>query len=464
MAVDGQAPRQLAAGDAGGKWTDVNAPLGAAGGRAARIDLVSQRGQVLWAQPRLVVKAPPPPPIPTTPTFDHIYVWMVDTLRADKMHVYNPKTRVQTPNYDAFAADATRFEWAQVPGTWSLPSHASLLTGVYPPVHKATAHEAKLSRDVPFIAEELKKGGYRTGIFSSNGYVSGKWGFERGWDVYRNFIRENLPNGADYLWKTGKAWVLQNEKKKEFVYLATVEPHVIYNPKPEFLKKYWNKPYKGPIKPTQSGVQLGYIKSGKLKVNANDLEYLEALHDGEITQSDAAFATFIADLKAAGLYDKAAIIVVSDHGDEFKEHGDLGHGQSVYQELTRVPLLIRAPGRMPIGKVVHTDVEIMDLFSTFLDLAGVKPGPRLMQGASLIPVAWDETAFAPTTGVSIDGQVALGVKVGRYRLVARRLAPRALRRDRRSHRAEGHRGRAAHRPSPDALGDGPLARQRDDLA
>ena len=70
---------------------------------------------------------------------------MVDTLRADKVRVYNPKTRVETPNYDAFAADATRFAWAQVPGTWSLPSHASILTGVYPSVHKATAHEARLS-------------------------------------------------------------------------------------------------------------------------------------------------------------------------------------------------------------------------------------------------------------------------------------------------------------------------------
>ena len=101
---------------------------------------------------------------------------MVDTLRADKMHVYNPKTRVQTPNYDAFAADATRFEWAQVPGTWSLPSHASLLTGVYPSVHKAVAHEARLSKDVHFIAEEMKKAGFETGMFSSNGYVSAQVG------------------------------------------------------------------------------------------------------------------------------------------------------------------------------------------------------------------------------------------------------------------------------------------------
>src|SRR5258707_6021135 len=96
-----------------------------------------------------------------------------------------------SPNYDAFAADATRFAWAQVPGTWSLPSHASLLTGVYPTVHKAVAHEARLSKDVPFVAEDVKKAGYRTGMFSSNGYVSAQCGFDRGWDVNRNFIRES---------------------------------------------------------------------------------------------------------------------------------------------------------------------------------------------------------------------------------------------------------------------------------
>ncbi len=130
---------------------------------------------------------------------------MVDTFRADKMHGYNSKTRVLTPNYDAFAADATRFAWATVQGTWSLPSHASLLTGVYPTVHKATAHESKLSPTVPFVAEELKHDGYKTGMFSSNGYISSKWGFDRGWDVDRNFIRESLPNSADYLWKTAKS-------------------------------------------------------------------------------------------------------------------------------------------------------------------------------------------------------------------------------------------------------------------
>ena len=114
-----------------------------------RIDLVARGGATAWARAAPHGQgARAAAPLPEG-KFDRIFVWMVDTLRADKVRVYNPKTRVETPNYDAFAADATRFAWAQVPGTWSLPSHASILTGVYPTVHKATAHEARLSRRCP---------------------------------------------------------------------------------------------------------------------------------------------------------------------------------------------------------------------------------------------------------------------------------------------------------------------------
>jgi hypothetical protein len=419
VAVDGQPVRTIHTGRAGAAWTDEAIDLGAASGRAARVDLVARGGDVAWAEPRVVVKAPPPPPAPAASArhrLDRIYVWMVDTFRADKMHVYNPKTRVQTPTYDAFAADATRFAWAQVPGSWSLPSHASLLTGVYPSVHKAVAHRARLSADVPFVAEEMKKAGFQTAIFSSNGYVSSKWGFDRGWDISRNFIRENLPNGADYLWKTAKTWVTAQIKRPEFAYLATVDPHVIYSPKKEFLAKYWNKPYVGPIKPSQTGLQLGLIKAGKLVPNATDKAYLEALHDGEISQSDASFGRFIADLKAAGVYDTSAVIVVSDHGDEFWDHGGVGHGHSLYQELVHVPLIIRAPGILPRGKVVEADVEAMDLYATMLELAGIKPGPKV-QGTSLVALAADEVGRSPRAALTIDGTTARGMKVARYRLI-----------------------------------------------
>jgi choline-sulfatase len=417
VAVDGQPTRTLHEDPLAARWEELRLDLGAAAGHAARIDFISHGGVAAWAEPRIVVDAPPhaAPPSPQ-PHFDHIYVWMVDTFRADKMRAYNPKTRVLTPNYDAFAADATRFAWATVQGTWSLPSHASLLTGVYPTVHRATAHESKLSPTVPFVAEELKHDGYKTGMFSSNGYISAKWGFDRGWDIDRNFIRESLPNSADYLWKIAKAWITPLLAKKEFVYLATIEPHVAYTPKKEFLVKYWNKPYVGPIKPVQTGVQLGLIKVGKLKINDNDKAYLEALHDAEITGSDALFAGFIADLKKMGVYDTSVVVVVSDHGDQFYEHGSVGHGDTVYQELTHVPMIIRAPGLLPKGGVVNADVEMMDMAPTLLDLAGAKPDPK-MEGSSLVPLVFDEVGVSPRAALTVDGQVARGLKVDRYRLV-----------------------------------------------
>src|SRR6185295_11461455 len=135
--------------------------------------------------------------------------------------------------------------------------------------------------------------------------------------------------------------------------------------------------------------QLGSIKSGKLKINDTDKAYLEALHNAEITQSDAAFATFIADLKTAGLYDRSAVVVISDHGDEFWDHGDVGHAQSVHQELVHIPLIIRAPGLFPAGNVVSSDVEAMDLFPTILEMAGIAIPPGT-QASSLIPLAAGE--------------------------------------------------------------------------
>ncbi len=449
VARDGAAPVVLFEGPAAQHFSDGAWDLAGFVGQAVRVDLVSRGGGISWAEPRLLVPGTPPP-ASQRPKFDHIYVWMCDTLRADKVHVYNPKTNVLTPNYDAFAADATRFAWAQVPGTWSLPSQASMLTGVYPNVHKATEHESKISLQVAFAPELLKKAGFRTALFSSNGYVSSKWGFGRGFDENRNFVRENLPNGAEYLWATAKKWILPGKAHAQFVYLAVIEPHVIYNPKKEFLLKYWNKPYGGPIKPVLTGIQLGKIKQGTLKVNDTDKAYLEALHNAEITQSDTAFGVFVADLKAAGLYDSSVVIVISDHGDEFWDHGDVGHAQGPHQELVHVPFMIHAPGLLPGGRVVETEVEAMDLAPTVLDLAGVAV-PDSMQGQSLLATALDEIAHAPFE--QLDPKRYHGAR-NEVRALShdsfRGRAHRALRRNRRSARAHRARKQAPHCLAPDA--------------
>ena len=291
-----------------------------------------------------------------------------------------------------------------------------MLTGVYPSVHRATEHESKINPQLPIAPEILKKGGFRTALFSSNGYVSSKWGFARGFDMDKNFIRENLPNGADNLWATAKKWILAAKDKPQFVYLAVIEPHVIYNPKKEFLKLYWDKPYTGPIKPVLTGIQLGKIKQGKLKVNDTDKAYLEALHNAEITQSDTAFGVFLADLKEAGLWDTSAVIVISDHGDEFWDHGDCGHAQAPHQELVRVPFMVHAPGLLPKGQVIAAEVEAMDL-GAHLAGAGGAAGPRFHAGAVGVGRGADEIAHSPATSMTQNGTMARGIKSGRYRMI-----------------------------------------------
>jgi arylsulfatase A-like enzyme len=412
---DGAAPTVLSQVPASERYTDAAWDLAEFSGQAVRIDLISRGGGIAWAEPRLMVPGTVPAPA-AKHKFEHVYVWMCDTLRADKVHVYNPKTNVLTPNYDAFAADATRFAWAQVPGTWSLPSQASMLTGVYPNVHKATEHESKINVQLPIAAELFKKAGFRTALFSSNGYVSSKWGFGRGFDENVNFVRENLPNGADNLWATAKKWIIPGKAKSQFVYLAVIEPHVIYNPKKEFLLKYWDKPYNGPIKPVLTGIQLGKIKKGTLKVTDTDKAYLEALHNAEITQSDTAFGVFLKDLKTAGLYENSVVIVISDHGDEFWDHGDVGHAQGPHQELVHVPFMIHAPGLLPAGRVIDAEVEAMDLAPTMLELAGL-PVPESMQGESVLAAALDEVSHSPSTSMTQNGTMARGIKSGRYRLI-----------------------------------------------
>jgi arylsulfatase A-like enzyme len=415
IAEEGKAAGDAWKGAASGSWQQASVDLGVYAGKTVRLDFVTSAAAA-WAAPRLnsTVAAT----AGAKPKAKHVIVWMIDTLRADKLTAYNPATRVKTPNITEWAKGAVRVEWPMVPGTWSLPSHASLLTGLEPPVHGAVSPKTKLQDSVTMIGEQFKKAGYTTAMFSANGYVSDHWGFKQGWDAYRNVIRESLPNTADYLWKITRPWVEQHKNEKMFVYIATVDPHVIYNPQPQFAKTYFNKPYSGPIVPVKTGLQMEAIKTGRMKLNATDKAYLEALHDAEITQNDFYFGQFLADLKQMGILDESIIVVVADHGDEFFEHGSAGHGHSTHQELVWVPLMFAGPG-LPKGKVVDVDADIIDAYSTMLDLAGVPVNPEA-QGESLVPLLVGDGPIMPRAAFSWMGEnpyVNKGMKIGRWKLI-----------------------------------------------
>ncbi len=416
-AVDGKPEVELWSAPAGPAWERATVDLAPVASETARIDFVVRGGGGAFAEPLLVADAKPPAR-PKAKAAEHVLVWMVDTLRADRLSAWDPKAPAKTPGFDQLAREATRFAHTTVQGNYSLPSHTTLLTGVLPSVHKMFEDKDRLAEPLPLVSQIFEKAGFATAIFSSNGYVSDKWGFKKGWDGYRNFIREDKPNSADQVWKAAKPWLEEQVKlgKRTFMYLATVDPHVAYNPPERFLKEYWPKPYKGPIKPVQTSQQLYSIKINKLKLSAEDKKYLEALYNAEVTQNDATFVQVVADLKQMGLYDKTAIVLISDHGDEFFDHGSVGHGHSLYQELVDVPLLVRYPPLFPEAKVVADDADLTDVYATLLDLAGVDANPEA-QGESLAPLAVDDGPRMPRAVESFHDGAIRSLRLGRWKLI-----------------------------------------------
>lgn len=328
----------------------------------------------------------------------YVVVWLIDTLRADHMKAYNPKTDVQTPNLDAYIADAALFERAAVQGNSSLPSSASIFSGSYPPTHGLVKESARHQKDDVLLGEGMKKAGMRTGLFSSNGYVSKKWGFARGFDHEFNPIREEKPSKAEFLWPEAKTWLEAQIKADAdapvFVYLNTSDPHVPYAPPEAQLKLYHTGGKVGRVNPRGTGELLHDMakKSGP-KLNAAEVAYMRSLYKGEITYNDVWFGKMLADLDALGIRDETMVIITSDHGEEFGEYGRFGHGTSVNQELVDVPLIIGYSPWTKGGVKVDDAVEALDIYPTLLDAMGQPQSDwgKHIQGKSLVPHITDST-------------------------------------------------------------------------
>lgn len=402
-AVDGAPAREIL------RQGESVADLAPIAGRFARLDFLGG--------PRdMRVVAPGEEPAPPKLAAKNVVIWMIDTLRPDHVGAYEPGTPVKTPNLDDFARRGVLFRNATVQGNWSLTSHASILTGVYPARHRGYDEKDRLAESLEFAGEILRKHGFFSATFLSNGYVSEKWGFNQGWDYYTNFVRDAKPSHAEWLWTHARDWLGKRKAgdRRTFLYLATIDPHVIYNPPKPYVAMYHPEPYAGIVKPVMTGLLLGKIKAGAKTLGERDKRFLHALYMGEITYNDEWFGRMRKDLAALGLSD-SVIAVVSDHGDEFYEHGSVGHGHSVYQELVATPLMIGGAG-LPAGRVVDVDVEAMDLLPTLLDLAGLPPAEGV-HGESLVPLIFGDGPRAARPAFSTQGGALFGMKLATAKLV-----------------------------------------------
>lgn len=413
--VEGE-PVELSQAELGSRWNDQILDLSRFAGEVVRLEFeVEGEGEAGFSGPAIVV--PMPPELSDPKPARNAIVLLIDTLRASKLRIYEPSSRVQTPALDEFASEAAVFERAQSPENWTKPAVASLMTSLTPMTHNTKTDSAMLPESALMVSEIYQEAGFKTASFIANGYVSDRFGFKQGWDHYTNYIRENRRTEAENVFDEAIAWIEANKDERFFVYVQTIDPHVPYDPPPDILRMYDPDPYHGPVSPRRTGLQLADVKMGRLTFNERDVRRLEALHDGEITYHDRHFARFIARLKELGLYDDLVMVITSDHGEEFQEHGSFGHGHSVYQELLHVPLLVRWKGVIEPRRVSPT-VSTMDVAPTILEATGV-PIPDVFEGKSLLSTARGVNRPGPAVAFSDkldDRRVATAAG---YKLIAR---------------------------------------------
>lgn len=319
----------------------------------------------------------------------------LDTLRADRLGSYGYE-RPTSPALDRFAAEGVLFERAIAPSPWTMPSHASLFTGLQPARHGVQKLDSRLDDGVETLAERLQQAGFETAAFVNSPYLSPKTGLGRGFTHYREFDKVDRKARKQVL-SAGPAideisvWLDDHGDRPFFVFFHTYDVHSDYQPGPRYRERF-ARPYQGRFNGTSA--MLRNVLFGRLEASAADIAHASDLYDGAVRQLDDQLARLFAYLDESGLAETTTVIVVSDHGEEFLEHGGVMHGYTLFGEMLRVPLLVRGPG-IPSGARVPEVVQLTDVAPTVLSLLGLPPLAGI-DGHDLTRTWSQATAAKPT--------------------------------------------------------------------
>ncbi len=329
-----------------------------------------------------------PESLPENRTRPNVILIMVDTLRADHMSTYGYH-RPTTPFIDELAAGSVVFERARSQAACTFPSVNSLLTSRYAfDFYRQESGEMGIPATYPALAEMLEAAGYRTIAVSASPIVRAtgsdenpNGGFGRGFEI---FDESCLWDAAECV--NARALALTDGLEEPFfLYLHYMDPHGNYAP-PESYQKKFAGPYEGhdfiaagdhnPI------ADMLYAEGPELEITDRDIQHLVDLYDDEIRYFDGQLQMLMTPWLDSGLLDRSLVVVTSDHGDEFMEHGQVGHCRGVWDTLTRVPLILRFPG-VAGGRRVETAVQLIDVVPTLLDELAIVPPGFAAEGVSL---------------------------------------------------------------------------------
>ncbi len=380
-------------------WEDVDVDLSRYGGRNVKLAFetsAEKQGTVgLWANPLLTSKAPKRP---------NVLIYMIDTLRADHASLYG-YARDTTPFLKKLGVAGLVFENCQVQATWTKPSTASLLTSLYSFTHGIVNDYDTIPKGAATMAEQLRAAGYVTAGIVANPFAGRISGLQRGfdyldeWAVIQRYRNDAEDRGTDSaaVNKIVFPWLEQHREEPFFLYVHTTDPHAPYRPPAGFEEKFanpaetaeFNRTYKRLVDKREYGGGAVVNRAGCLRNGVNPDRFIHQAmdrYDGEILHNDWSLEQLAGKLKQLGVLDNTLIVVVSDHGEEFWEHGWTAHGQSLYQELAHGVLLMWNPKLISAARRVAEPVQLIDVMPTVLDLLSLKI-PDVVQGQSLAPFA-----------------------------------------------------------------------------
>jgi arylsulfatase A-like enzyme len=323
----------------------------------------------------------------------------VDTLRKDGLHLYGNERRTSDA-IDALAEEGWVFDHHIASASQTVPSMVSLMLSRHPADHgfadRSRGHFIKnppfYPEDFVFLAEVLQEAGYTNGGFVTNPYLGSRSGFDQGFEKY---VHGRRPGSAVTF--GALEWVrdvVLNRREPFFLYVHYMDVHHPVAPPPPFRDRF----------PLPTGGRRVYADWLVPNLRPVDLEFTRTLYDAAISFIDSQVETLVSQLDSLGVRDDTIFVFTSDHGDEFFDHGGLGHGTTVYGELVRVPLVVVYPRRLEPGRRIAHLTRHVDLAPTLLRWADVPVPPEFKGGSLLEPATRAFVENGPWEGVYAEGR------------------------------------------------------------
>lgn len=354
----------------------------------------------------------------------------IDTLRPDHLGCYG-YDRETSPATDRLAREGVRFATVASTTSWTLPAHHALLTSLPDQVHGVLMEKDRLDENRITIAEVFRENGYRTGGVFTAPYLMPRFGFDQGYEDYLDAtIYDKKLTGRDELVASERGrtttgaldkaqeWLDRDPGRPFFLFLHLFDVHPDFDP-PAPYDKMFDPDYAGRV----TGKDVFHNPDIRPDMDREDLQHLISLYDGEIRYvDDNGVGRLVRLLEERDLLDSTLIVVTSDHGEEFFEHGRFAHHKNLYDTSVLVPLIIRLPGGSPGRMVVDRMVSIIDIMPTILDIAGLPQSPEGL-GRSLLPLIKGKDLSFSKAALELTGNSYRmeGLRTDGYKIILRHM-------------------------------------------